>query len=210
MTNASAMVGPVAEAPATPGSDPAAVSSLIDRIGRMARGLQYAGGLNPAQWESLRFLANANSRSRTPSALARFLGSTKGTASQTLIALESKGLIRRVSDARDRRTTVLEVTADGHDLLGGDPLLGLQSALARLSADTRAALATGLGGLAQALCDRDGWPAVGECCRCGHYQGAGADGSARCGLANAALAAGDAERHCIDFRACGQSAGRGS
>ena len=42
---------------ATAASDTAAVSSLIERAGRMVRRLQYADELKPAQWESLRFLA---------------------------------------------------------------------------------------------------------------------------------------------------------
>ena len=41
----------------TVASDTVAISSLIDRAGRMVCRLQYADKLNPAQWESLRFLA---------------------------------------------------------------------------------------------------------------------------------------------------------
>ena len=33
---------------------------LLDRIGRLTRELQFADGLNPAQWDALRFLAQAN------------------------------------------------------------------------------------------------------------------------------------------------------
>ena len=36
------------------------LTRLLDRLGRMSRGLQYCHGLNPAQWDSLRFLAQAN------------------------------------------------------------------------------------------------------------------------------------------------------
>ena len=86
---------------------------LLDRIGRIAHGLQFAQGLNPAQWEALRFLARANRYSRSPSALAEFLGTTKGTASQTVIALESKGLVSRTRRASDRRSVDLEVTPLG-------------------------------------------------------------------------------------------------
>ena len=41
----------------TAASDTAAAYSLIERAGRMVRRLRYADKLNPAQWESLRFLA---------------------------------------------------------------------------------------------------------------------------------------------------------
>ena len=71
----------------------ARVAELIDRLGRMTRELQYVDGLNPAQWEALRYLNRANRYSRTPGGVADFLGATKGTISQTVSALESKGLI---------------------------------------------------------------------------------------------------------------------
>ncbi len=58
-------------------TDKESLSRLLDRIGRMARGLQYCHGLNPAQWDSLRFVAQANRFSQTPGALAVFLGTTK-------------------------------------------------------------------------------------------------------------------------------------
>ena len=75
---------------------PDKIANLINRLGRSIHCRQFAQGLNPAQWESLRFLARANRYSRTPSALAEYLRTTKGTASQTLKSLESKGYVRRV------------------------------------------------------------------------------------------------------------------
>ncbi len=95
---------------------------LLDRMGRIVHGLQFALGLNPAQWEALRFLARANRYSRSPTALAEFLGTTKGTASQTLIALESKGVVKRTRRASDRRSVELEVTPLGLELIEKDPL----------------------------------------------------------------------------------------
>src|SRR5690606_124477 len=49
---------------------------LLDRLSRLSRELQFVDGLNPAQWEALRFVARANRYSRTPTALAEYLGST--------------------------------------------------------------------------------------------------------------------------------------
>lgn len=63
---------------------------LIDRLDRLARNGEVSGDLNPAQWEALRFVSRANRFSRTPAALAEYLGSTRGTVSQTLIALEKR------------------------------------------------------------------------------------------------------------------------
>src|SRR3546814_1620435 len=79
------------------------IADLLDRLGRYLRSREHAGDLNPVQWEALRYLAQANRYSVNPSALTEFLGSTKGTVSQTLIVLESKGLISRDADPGDRR-----------------------------------------------------------------------------------------------------------
>lgn len=77
---------------------------LIDRIERLARSGVPVHGLNPAQWEALRYLGRANRFSRTPAGLAAYLGSTRGTVSQTLIALEQKGfLARQVSERTGAR-----------------------------------------------------------------------------------------------------------
>lgn len=57
------------------------IVELVNRLGRAVHCMQFARGLNPAQWEALRFVVRANRYSRTPSALAGFLGTTKGTAS---------------------------------------------------------------------------------------------------------------------------------
>ena len=49
------------------------------------------------------FIARANRFSRTPAALADYAGSTRGTISQTLIALEQKGLVRQAFASRVER-----------------------------------------------------------------------------------------------------------
>src|SRR5690606_35235118 len=103
---------------------------LIDRLDRLARSGEAAGDLNPAQWEALRFIARANRFSRTPAALAEYLGSTRGTTSQTLIALEQKGQITRQTNARDRRSVTLALTTLGERNLKSDPILALASDLA--------------------------------------------------------------------------------
>ena len=65
----------------------------LERLTRLMRAGEHEGGLNPAQWEALRYLSRANRFSNSPIALTRFLGSTKGTISQTIKALERKGFI---------------------------------------------------------------------------------------------------------------------
>ncbi len=184
------------------------LSELLDRIGRMARGLQFSDGLNPAQWESLRFLACANIYSRTPSALAFFLGATKGTASQTLIALESKGLISRACSRFDRRVTTLGITKAGEELLGRDPLLSLESAVAGLPTKVETGLVDGLSRLIDELTERHGWRSFGVCAKCGHFQGPNAGEPAHCGKLKADLEAADTGNICVYFESCaGPTAG---
>src|SRR5690606_16552640 len=88
-------------------------ASLVDRLARAVHCLQYAEGLNPAQWVALRFLGCANRYSRTPTGLAEFLATTKGTASQTIKSLEQKGFVRRAQHETDRRKCLLELTERG-------------------------------------------------------------------------------------------------
>ena len=75
------------------------IADLIDRVSRAVQRLQYTGGLNPAQWVALRYIAQANRYSRSPSAVAEYLGTTKGTASQTLKALGRPLVQPRLRDA---------------------------------------------------------------------------------------------------------------
>ena len=61
---------------------------LMERLSRLVGQTGHAHGMKPAQWDALRYLARANRFSRTPGALTAYLGATKGTVSQTVIALE--------------------------------------------------------------------------------------------------------------------------
>lgn len=82
-------------------------ADLIERIARLMQAEEQKGPLNPAQWEALRYLAKANRFSRTPAALAEYLGSTRGTVSQTLIALEKRtALSERPVHATNARWTL--------------------------------------------------------------------------------------------------------
>lgn len=98
------------------------LSLTLDQLLRATREIQYCEDLVPAQWEALRYLARANKYSLTPSMVADFLGTTKGTASQTLRSLESKGYIKRVQSQLDKRVTNVSPTKAGLKKLGADPL----------------------------------------------------------------------------------------
>jgi MarR family transcriptional regulator, negative regulator of the multidrug operon emrRAB len=80
-------------------------------------------GLRDREWMALRFLGRANRFSRTPSALADFIGATRATASQVIKTLENKSYLIRKPSHEDKRSVVLCVTPQGEKVLAEhDPL----------------------------------------------------------------------------------------
>jgi DNA-binding MarR family transcriptional regulator len=180
------------------------ISDLVARLGRIAHTLQFSAGLNPAQWEALRYLDRANRYSRTPSALAAYMGTTKGTVSQTLIALEAKGYVERTRDGADRRSVSLVLTENGRDLLGKDPLRILQEAGGTLSAADGDAMRNGMNLLVGVLTRTLGRCEFGICDECRHLLSAdGKDDVAapvHCGFIGEPLSEIDLERICVNFQ----------
>lgn len=186
---------------------PAKISNLINRLGRKIHCIQFAQGLNPAQWEALRYLARANRYSRTPSALAEYLQTTKGTASQTLKSLESKGYVQRAAVPQDRRAVRIDMTDDGHLLLKRDPLQCLETSAAALVGDDIEPARRVLARLASALERYGEGTAFGLCSECTHFcknASASAEGGPhQCGLHEEPLSAVDATKICVSHR-CGR------
>lgn len=183
---------------------------LVDRIDRLARSDEAAGGLNPAQWEALRFVARANRFSRTPAALAEFLGSTRGTVSQSLIALEQKGHVTRVPSAQDRRSVVLGLTALGERMLKNDPIRRLAADLAAGEPDRLPALVETLKDVLAAMVARNGGRAFGVCSACRHFRKGGGPGARQphyCSLLDAALSDADSRAICVEQEPAGSAAG---
>lgn len=180
------------------------VAELIDRLGRMTRELQYVDGLNPAQWEALRFLSRANTYSRTPGAVAQFLGSTKGTVSQTITALENKGLIARRPSERDKRVCLIDLTVEGESLILRDPVKRIESAVGGMDAETGASMVQGLSRLLGALQSGRDKPLFGVCVACCRHisPGGGCGGeeeAARCGVTGEPLSGPDTRKVCVNF-----------
>ncbi|MFO1183158.1 MAG: MarR family transcriptional regulator [Bauldia sp.] len=172
---------------------------LIDRLERLTRGRESGGGLNPAQWEALRFLSHANRFSRTPAALADYLGSTRGTISQTLIALEEKGYIARAASPRDRRSVDLRLTEQGAAALAEDPLTALAVDLSTSAGTEIGRLRAILGEALARTVERSGGRAFGVCTSCRHFrpgEGPSEEAPHRCALVGEPLSAYDAEAIC--------------
>ena len=179
---------------ATMDSAPLRIAALIERIGRFARARE-AATLAPAQWEALRFIARANSFSRQPGAVAAWLATTKGTASQTLMALERKGLIRKARHPSDGRVTRLEATQAGLTLLEDDPMQGLVAAIARLPPLYAAALSQSLAHIAGDLAPEGARPVFSGCAGCRHLEAHGE--ARRCRNFGADLSGEEATLACV-------------
>jgi DNA-binding MarR family transcriptional regulator len=113
----------------------------IELLGQIARIFLFEGakhGLRDHEWMALRFLSSANRFSRTPSALASYVGTTRGTASYIINELERLGYLEKTRSAKDKRSVTLSVTQQGKKFLGRDPVNILVDAIGVLDDDRRA------------------------------------------------------------------------
>ncbi|WP_269931920.1 MarR family winged helix-turn-helix transcriptional regulator [Aminobacter sp. HY435] len=175
---------------------------LVERLTRIVANEGHAQGLKPAQWEALRYLARANRFSRTPGALTAYLGLTKGTVSQTLMALERSGFIEKTANPGDARSVRLGLSPAGADLLRRDGIDTLRRAFDGLPAEVQAALGDGLERLVKAGLAARGGRAFGVCRTCRHFVAdAGGAGRHFCALLKEQLSDGDAELICHEQEA---------
>ena len=90
---------------------------LIIRVGNLVDGsLRHAAseaGLKLVQLKALQYLATAEEDADTPAAVAEHLDLTKGTVSQTLTTLETKGLLKKKADSEDNRKVHCKLTRKG-------------------------------------------------------------------------------------------------
>jgi DNA-binding MarR family transcriptional regulator len=177
------------------------IAELLIHIGRSSRGEDLASPLTAAQWTCLRFFARANRVSRTPSAFASFQVTTRGTASQTIKALEEKGLLARFRSDSDGRSVRLEITERGQQALNADPLADLMSLIDVISPKERAAFLATLSRLSETLAGLKGAQAFGTCESCTHYTSS--DGRGYCACIAAELTPIDLGKLCVNFSSGG-------
>ncbi len=177
---------------------PAASLAKLERLARLLRQAGHARGLNPVQWEALRYLARCNALSHSPGAMARYLGSTKGTVSQTVKALAAKGLLRKDVSGQDSRGVDLFLTEAGRDLLADDQVLTIQADIAALSDKTHRRFGRALDILLEQERLRHGEPSFGHCLTCKFYREASTGLAAHCMKVNASVSAAEAELICVE------------
>lgn len=178
----------------------------LERLARLLRAEGHSGALNPVQWEVLRYLARANRFSNSPGALTKFLCTTKGTMSQTIMALERKGLLRKAPRAGERRSVALALSEAGEAALSGDPLAGFLTLLDQLSPKTRRRLGKGAKALVEAAVMAAGQPSFGSCESCRYFRERGDESVAGqaphfCMYFEAGLSSAETRQICIAHQA---------
>jgi DNA-binding MarR family transcriptional regulator len=178
---------------------PALIAELIERLSRLVRAQAHDTALNPAQWDALRYLERCNRFSNTPGALARYLAATKGTVSQTLNALERKGLVARQDDPLSGRVVRLALTRAGRSALNRDPLQPLARAAASLAGGETRRIAEGLLAMLSDLQRANGQRPFGVCRTCRHFRKDADGGNPHfCALLRERLSEHDAGRICAE------------
>lgn len=172
--------------------DTARIRELLERVARLAAAEEWTGDLNPAQSGALTYLARANRFSRSPSHVAEYLCTTRGTASQTLKALERKGFVKPIQSMEDKRSISYDVTRTGHAAL--DRESDLDKAFAALSKSEAGVFETVLEGTLKQVLARRNSRSFGVCKTCRHHQRKRAGGY--CTLLEVALAKHETEELC--------------
>jgi DNA-binding MarR family transcriptional regulator len=180
-----------------------AIAELVFHLGRIASGEGLVEGLTAAQWAALRYFAQANRFSRTPSAFAAFHGTTRGTASQTIKSLEIQGYLTRIRSEGDRRSVQLVLTEKASGIVANDPLESLVRAADSLPPGVQSHFANALQRMLGEVSQERGKPLFGTCTSCQHLE---SDGCSRAGQANYAcgftrepLLLQELEEVCINF-----------
>lgn len=177
-------------------------AELIERIGAAyraeRRAAAAAAGLSLAQLDALQYLASCNRFSDTPAAVAEYADATRGTTSQTIRALERKGLVVRTGDAKDGRVSHLAPTADGARVLDASGVDRIGAAIRGLGPDRErleSLLERVLGDAQRAR----GGRMFGRCAGCRHLRGRA--GGHRCGLTDEPLSDRETTLLCAEHEA---------
>jgi DNA-binding MarR family transcriptional regulator len=183
------------------------VELLIQAAGA-CRVLDDLRGLRDREWKALRFLARANRFSKSPTAVADYLGTTRATATQIIKTLEDKSYVVREPAPRDKRSVMLCVTPEGNKLLAQhDPISGMANAIATLGAEDRLKLRNALNEILNRIDAPRAESTAGRCSDCIFLRrGADArpgrtraDTDFRCRLYRTQLAAHETELLCTSF-----------
>ncbi len=178
------------------------IQQLLERLSSLLRSEsrhQLAEfGLQPVQFDALCYLVSCNRYSDTPKAVTEFLGLTKGTVSQSIKILESKGLVLKKTDTLDKRVTHLAVSEQGRELV--ESLIPAKMLQLACQSSSEVELEQMVGLLRTTLRqvqDANGFKSFGQCQTCDHNQKR-EDGSYFCGLTKEPLSSEDILLMCVE------------
>ena len=172
---------------------------LIERIGNLLRTeIRTASndlGLQPVHLQVLDYLSRCNRYSDTPIAVADYLGTTKGTMSQTLNVLKKKGYISKLADTDDKRVQHLKISQAGRDILATFiPPAAYQDAIDRISELDCNQMVTLLTRTLRELQIANACKTFGVCKSCHFFRSDGMQ--YQCGLTHEPLSDTDSEKIC--------------
>lgn len=180
------------------------ITTALQRLAMFWRASQWQAakgvGLNPTQSETLTRVATRPERAVD---LAAALGITQASLSDSVAALDRKGLVRRGPDPEDGRARRIEATAEGHALARRMPEApaALVAAIAGLDAAERGGLLRALTLVIRSLQEARAIPVQRMCLTCRYFRPNLHDDPARphhCALVDAAFADADLRIDCAD------------
>lgn len=173
-------------------NDQRRIKELIERLGRISAADEWGDDINPTQWTALSYLARANNFSRSPSHVADFMATTRGTVSQTLKALARKGLITEIRSEHDKRSISYSITEKGETLFKKGSTI--EGAALQLGGQEVSTLLAGLESLARTALKQRGYKSFGVCRTCDYHRKEA--GGGYCRLLNLPLSPADTTKIC--------------
>lgn len=116
---------------------PEAAAEILEKISQISYSMGFSGGLRPAQWNALRYFGKSEDSVRTVGHFARYNMTTPSSASQTINALVTRGILERVPVSGDRRTYRIDLSGAGRELLANDPIHHLIEAISEMPEERR-------------------------------------------------------------------------
>jgi DNA-binding MarR family transcriptional regulator len=168
------------------------IRELINRLARLDTAQAWQGDLNPTQAAVLDYLGRANRFSRSPSHVADYLGTTRGTISQSLKSLGQKGYVIERRSSTDRRAISFELTHKGIEAALAPN--GMATAVFKMDQSSRQNLMASLEALLVPLLKENGGRPFGICKECKHF--ASRPGDSHCSLLSEDLSPTDANQIC--------------
>ena len=144
------------------------IRELINRLARFDAASAWDGDLNPTQRAVLVYLGRANRFSKSPSHVAEYLGTTRGTISQSFKSLLQKGYVSERRSIQDKRAISFELTAKGKAIAQLEG--GLAQSISDLDDLQTEALQTSLSVMLKGLLDQNNGRAFGVCNTCIHFE----------------------------------------